>query len=131
MLEARQKRVAVSVATRDDFQVFYNLLMPGDLRTDEITLHNVDALLILSHYYEVHFVKLACEDFLLQGHVTTERLLQAHKYDLKRQYLRCVKELAKPAKPMTRNEMENISKASPDMLVDLAFEMRVQLNNEY
>ena len=47
-----------SVAHRqEEFEVFYNLLIPGAFRPKKVTEDNVDSLLTISEYYQVGFLK--------------------------------------------------------------------------
>ena len=65
-------------------------MLPGSWSPRKLNEANVDELLVLSEYYQVEFLKAACEDCLIALPATSARLLQAHRHDLKKQYARCV-----------------------------------------
>ena len=60
--EAGGKRIQVRVAR--SFALFYGLCMPGAFTAKKITLQTVDDLLAISDYYQVSFLKTACEDLI-------------------------------------------------------------------
>ncbi|CAE7216776.1 unnamed protein product [Symbiodinium sp. KB8] len=129
MQEAQQSVIKVEVARLEDFDVFYSLLRPGAWNADKVAEANVDALLAISDYYQaelkwsdlVTFLKTTCEDRLLSLPVTAGRLLQAHKRGLTRQYERCI---ASQARDCTPEDLVDISRTSPDIMLDLAMRMR-------
>lgn len=114
MKEAQQKSVKVEVAMPEDFELFYGLLLPGEWNLDAVTENNVDALLAISDYYQVGFIKKGCEKRLLELPVTMGRLLQAHRHGLVHQCERCINSLAGK---FTEKDLVDIGKAAPDLLL--------------
>ncbi|CAE7662322.1 Ufd4 [Symbiodinium pilosum] len=127
MREAQNRTIQVEVATKEDFEIFYNLLRPGAFRADKVTQHNVEALLTISEYYQVGFLKHACEDQLLRLPATPDRLLQAENMGLKRQYARCARALAKQC---MQEDLEQLRAASPTALMAVATAMRKLLQED-
>ncbi|CAE7195485.1 bath-38 [Symbiodinium natans] len=123
MQEAQQGSIKVEVATPGDFDLFYSLLLPGEWSPDLVTEKNVDALLGLSDYYQVRFIKKGCEKRLLQSPVTKARLMQAHRHGLKEQCTRCVDSLAAL---LTEQDLVEIGNASPELLLQVALAVRKQ-----
>ncbi|CAE7269980.1 KBTBD3, partial [Symbiodinium pilosum] len=82
MREAQSGTVQVEVATKEEFEVFYNLLIPGAFRPKKVTEDNVDSLLTISEYYQVGFLKIACRETLRSLPATPERLIQAEQTGL-------------------------------------------------
>ena len=121
MKEAHKKSVRVEVATPKDFELFYGLLLPGEWNLDAVTEKNVDALLGISDYYQVGFVKKGCEQRLLELPVTMVRLLQAERHGLKQQCERCINSLAAE---FTEEDLVKIGKAAPDLLLRAAQAVR-------
>ncbi|CAE7299388.1 bath-42 [Symbiodinium natans] len=115
MAEAQQRVIKVEVASKTDFELFYRLLFPAS-RKGKVGKKNVDALLAISDYYQVDFLKEACEKKLLRLPATVDRLIQAHKHGLKRQYQRCLSALALESKA---EDMARIRHFSADILLDL------------
>lgn len=125
MEEARNKRVKVDISSKEDFAGFYDLLLPGRWSPSKVTKTNVDALLVLSDYYQVEFLKAACEVKLASLPATIPRLLQAHKHGLKKQYARCVQALAQAdSKEFLSTEDLKALEANSDIYLDLALAMR-------
>ncbi|CAE7519526.1 bath-38 [Symbiodinium sp. CCMP2456] len=121
MKEATEQVIEVKVATKEEFEIFYGLIMPGARCFTQVTPDNVHALLCISDYYQVDFVKDACEEQLLRMPVTVERLLQAHKHDLPKQYRRCIASLSLISQPQDLNALP------PDVLLELTKEMQERL----
>eukprot|EP00439_Symbiodinium_sp_Y106_P079559 s21_g18.t1 len=115
---------------------------PGAWNADNATEANVDALLAISDYYQVAFLKTTCEMCsgvcwrfiqsagllhgvytlrLLSLPVTSGRLLQAHKRGLTRRCERCS---ASQARDCTPEDLVDLSQTSPDIMLDLAMRMR-------
>ena len=116
MKEAQQSIIKVEVVSKQDFEIFYNLLGPAAWSADKVTEKNVDALLAASDYYQVGFLKTACEDKLLALPASGHRLLQAHKHGLKRQHQRCIDSLGKGS---TKGDLTTLRQA-PDILLEVA-----------
>ncbi|CAE7416729.1 unnamed protein product [Symbiodinium sp. CCMP2456] len=114
MKEAQQKSVRVEVAMPEDFELFYGLLLPGEWNLDAVTESNVDALLAISDYYQVGFIKKGCEKRLLDLPVSMDRLLQAHRHGLTQQCGRCINSLAAQ---FTEKDLVKIGEAAPDLLL--------------
>ena len=123
MKEARQKSIRVEVASAQDFDFFYSLLLPGAWSPHMVTENNVDALLTISDYYQVGFIREGCEATLLLLPVAMERLLQAHRHGLTKQCERCVHSLAAD---FTEEDLAKIREASPELLLQAASAMRGQ-----
>ena len=120
MQESQERVIKVEVATRDEFNVLYDLLTPGAL-SKSINKKHVDALLRLSDYYEIDFVKEACEEVLLQMPVTAQRLLQASKHGLRRQQERSVKQLGQS---VDATGLLLLHDESPELLLAVACAMK-------
>ncbi|CAE6934330.1 unnamed protein product [Symbiodinium sp. CCMP2592] len=116
MKEAQQSVIKVDVASKVEFEVFYDLLLPMAWST-EVTEQNVDSLLAISDYYQVESIKQKCESRLLRLPPTGFRVMQAHKYGLKQQYLRCVGALAESS---TKEDLELLRQSEPDILLEVA-----------
>ncbi|CAE7765755.1 unnamed protein product [Symbiodinium sp. CCMP2592] len=123
MQEAKQGVIKVEVAKKEEFANFYSLLWPGEWSRDRVRGENVDALLAIADYYEVGFVKHACEDQLLTLPVTGQRLLQAHQTGLHRQYVRCIDSLASSD---CKEDLVMIGKEAPELLLDVALKMQAR-----
>lgn len=121
MKEATEQVIEVEVATQEEFEIFYGLILPGARCETQVTPDNVHALLCISDYYQVDFVKDACEEQLLRMPVTVERLLQAHKHDLLKQYRRCIASLSLISQP------QDLDALPPDVLLELTKEMQERL----
>ena len=124
MKEAQQKSIRVDVATRQDFNMFYGLLMPGEWSPDKITQTNVDALLAISDYYQVSFIKKCCEQRLLEMPATMARLLQAHRHGLEKQCKRCIDCLAAQ---FSEEDLAELCKAAPALLLQASCAMRQEV----
>lgn len=113
-------KVNADIASFRQFKEFYRLLTPVRGRTIQISATNVDYLLRLSEYYQVVHVKHECERCLDKLPVTVPRLLQASEFDLKRQYRRCVIEIARSYENHSPDSLE----AHPKIMLDLLKELR-------
>lgn len=123
MKEQEQKTIDVTIASKDDFDLFYDLLQPGAglVGKKKIVEKNVDALLTLAKYYQVSFLQRACEEVLLSLPASVQRLLQAKEHGLARQQSRCIGALAESC---TKKDLKMIHEASPDLVLRLAYTMR-------
>ncbi|CAE7618053.1 unnamed protein product [Symbiodinium microadriaticum] len=117
MKEAQHSVIKVDVAGKDEFNAFYDLLLPKAWSAEVVTEHNVDSLLGISDYYQVESIKQKCESRLLLLPPTGTRLLQAHKHGLKQQYQRCIGALAKRS---TKEDLEVLRQSEPDILLEVA-----------
>ncbi|CAE7041260.1 Enc1 [Symbiodinium sp. CCMP2456] len=124
MKEAQQSIIKVDVAGKEEFTIFYNLLGPVAWNARKVTKENVDTLLAISDYYQVETIKQTCEDLLLDLPPTGTRLLQAHQHCLKRQYQRCIHELAKKS---AKEDLEVIW-SQPDVFFELTLKKQDILN---
>ncbi|CAE7802319.1 bath-42 [Symbiodinium sp. CCMP2456] len=122
MREAQQGVIKVEVASKEEFEVFYEFLLPMAWGA-QVTVNNVDSLLAISDYYQVEIIKQGCEKCLLLCAPTARRLLQAHKHGLTRQYERCIGFLAKNS---TKADLE-LLRSQPDILFDLTLRKQVIL----
>lgn len=127
MREAQQRTIRVEVATKEEFDSFYSLLKPGAFSPERITHDNVDAMLTISLYYQVGFLRDACEARLLRLPATVDRFLQAEKMGLKRQQSRCAHELAQLC---TEEDLKRLQEASSDALMAVATAMRRLLQED-
>ena len=94
MAETQQRIIKVDMVNKAHFELFYGLLGPLSWSPEKVTEANVDALLVVSDYYQVRIIKQTCEDLLLRLPATARRLLQANQHGLQRQLRRCVDSLA-------------------------------------
>lgn len=127
MGEARSKRVAVSKSSKAEFVSFYDLMLPGAWSPSKVTEKNVDELLVLGDYYQVDFLKAACEDVLMALPVVVPRLLQAHVHGLRRQYERCLEAMAHWERRLDAKSFEEdlkLLEAHPRILMDLTLAMQ-------
>lgn len=122
MKEAQKSIIKVEVASKTEFKIFYDLLEPCSWSKDKISKANVDALLAISDYYQVDVVKQGCEQFLLGLPATGDRLLQAHKHGLNKQYQRCIVSIAEAG---TKDDLL-ILHGHPDVLLEVALEQQQQ-----
>ena len=116
--------MSVEFFTKEDFDLFYSLLIPGVFNSEVVSEDNVDPLLRMSDYYQVNFIKEGCAEGLLKLPVSCDRLLQAHQHGLSKQYHRCLEALARKC---SHEDMLKIQAASPVVLFDLAERMRCLL----
>ena len=124
MKEAQQSIIKVDVASKEEFTIFYELLVPMAWSTDRVTETNVDSLLAISDYYQVGMMKQACEQLLLGLPASGTRLLQAHKHGLKAQYQRCMSDLAKKS---TKADLEALQ-SYPDVFMEVTIRKQDMLN---
>lgn len=124
MKEAQQSIIKVDVASKEEFTIFYELLVPMAWSTDKVTKTNVDSLLAISDYYQVEIIKQRCENYLLRCAPTGSRLLQAHKHGLTSQYERCIGALAKKS---TKADLA-VLRSQPDILLDLTLRKQAILD---
>ena len=123
MREAQEGVIKVEVASKAEFKVFYDFLLPMAWGT-QVSVNNVDSLLAISDYYQVEMIKQRCEHHLLRCAPTGSRLLQAHRHGLKSQYERCIGALAKKS---TKVDLE-VLRSQPDILFDLLLRKQATLN---
>jgi hypothetical protein len=90
MEESRTKRIRLPDKAVFEWQVFYAFLEPVAGRRKQITVENVDFLLEWFDAYQIDLLLEDCELFLLSEPVTVDRLLQAKKFKLEKQYARCL-----------------------------------------
>lgn len=123
MKESQQSiiKVDVAVAAKQDFEIFYSLLGPGEWSREEVTESNIDGLLAISDYYQVDFIKAVCLEKLERLPVTAHRFMQAHKHGLKRQRERCLHELARAGQ---EKELVLLHSANADLLLEVALKKR-------
>mmetsp|Transcript_82026 Transcript_82026/g.265790 ORF Transcript_82026/g.265790 Transcript_82026/m.265790 type:complete len:224 (+) Transcript_82026:45-716(+) len=75
MAESRHRRFDVHIASKDEFQVFYDWLHPVSGRDLAITLGNMDAMLRISNYYQVQSLVDRCVGELRCAPPSAERLI--------------------------------------------------------
>mmetsp|Transcript_63407 Transcript_63407/g.136401 ORF Transcript_63407/g.136401 Transcript_63407/m.136401 type:complete len:252 (+) Transcript_63407:141-896(+) len=93
MLEGRTKRISIDRCEKE-YRVFRSFLQPVTGRKASIVKGNVNFLLEWFHYYQVAPLVHECEVFLLSQPVSIDRLIQAKTFHLKKQYKRCLTEVA-------------------------------------
>ncbi|CAE7574552.1 unnamed protein product [Symbiodinium microadriaticum] len=123
MREAQQGVIKVEVASKEEFKVFYDFLLPMAWGAP-VTVDSVDSLLAISDYYQVEIIKQRCENYLLRCAPTGSRLLQAHKHGLTSQYERCIGALAKKS---TKADLA-VLRSQPDILLDLTLRKQAILD---
>ncbi|CAE7938064.1 unnamed protein product [Symbiodinium necroappetens] len=123
MREAQQGVIKVEVASKEEFKVFYDFLLPMAWGAP-VTVDSVDSLLAISDYYQVEIIKQRCENYLLRCAPTGSRLLQAHKHGLTSQYERCIGALAKKS---TKADLA-VLRSQPDILFDLTLRKQAILD---
>mmetsp|Transcript_18344 Transcript_18344/g.35958 ORF Transcript_18344/g.35958 Transcript_18344/m.35958 type:complete len:249 (+) Transcript_18344:51-797(+) len=94
MTEAQSLRIPIDMVTKEQFLEFYGLLKPLAWNANMISEANVDAMLLLSDYYQVKLIKARCEKVLVEMPVSLARLMQADTHGLQPQYERCLKEVS-------------------------------------
>ena len=95
MLEKTTKQIEVHV-TKEEWTIFYNFLHPATGRLQKVHQDTVDVLLPLFDKYQLTVLVNECEELLLRMMpVTVDRLLQADKYNLEKQYRRSLLHFAK------------------------------------
>jgi hypothetical protein len=90
MEEGRSRRIKLPDKAVEEWQVFYAFLEPVAGRRRQISVENVDFLLEWFDEYQIDLLMEDCETFLLSEPVTVDRLLQAKKFKLGKQYARCL-----------------------------------------
>eukprot|EP00439_Symbiodinium_sp_Y106_P061229 s232_g9.t1 len=84
-MSSPDNRIKVDVASPADFAAFCSMMRPGAWSASNVNEDNVEGLLSISDYYQVDFVKEACEARLLaMPLLPLPRLLQAQRYGLKK-----------------------------------------------
>ena len=95
MLEKTTKQIEVHV-TKEEWTMFYNFLHPATGRLQKVHQDTVDVLLPLFDEYQLTVLVNECEELLLRMMpVTVDRLLQADKCNLEKQYRRSLLHFAK------------------------------------
>ncbi|CAE7246484.1 unnamed protein product [Symbiodinium sp. CCMP2592] len=130
LLAQGTKKVEVKAATAHEFDAFYSLLLPGYFRSDKITEDNLGPLLALSDHYQVDFVKWGCEEKLRSLPVTVSRLVQAHDCGLDDQYARCLKKLGECPQLLKKEDLEELGRTKPNLLLEVAWSMREESNRD-
>jgi len=90
---SKRRRIDLPGKTMEEFKSFMRFVRPDTARSARITSENVDHMLQWAAEFQLPALQQECEDYLLSLPVNAERLLQAHRFGLKEQYRRCVKEL--------------------------------------
>ncbi|CAE6937347.1 bath-38 [Symbiodinium microadriaticum] len=120
--ESKDKRIKVDVASFADFAAFCNMMRPGAWSASNVNEDNVEGLLSISDYYQVDFVKEACEARLLtMPLLPLPRLLQAQRYGLQKLFRHAVMHLAEKGKEA---ELRQLRISSPDAMLEVALQMR-------
>ena len=94
MLEKTTKQIEVHV-TKEEWTMFYNFLHPATGRLQKVHQDTVDVLLPLFDELQLTVLVNECEEPLLRMPVSVDRLLQAEKYNLEKQYRRSLRHFAK------------------------------------
>jgi hypothetical protein len=92
MHEKHQQKLNLPGKTKDDLQLFLEFVRP--LSRKYVDVGTVDRMLPWFDEYEVKGMKEECHALLLTLPVNSQRLLQADRYGLAKQYERCVKALS-------------------------------------
>lgn len=110
MREGLARRVDLPGKSKAEFEMFMAFLRPCSRQ--QVDESNIDQMLPWFDEYQVAVLKERCEELLLNTPVSSQRLLQAHRYQLKRQYARCLEKL-----PFSsfQNDFEEIA-SSPEVL---------------
>lgn len=116
MKEGMERRIDLPGKSKTEFEAFLSFLHPVKGRTAKVTEENVDFLVEWFDQYEIISMKDECESFLLTLPYDVDRLLQAKKFGLHRQYARCLQAVAEDFEAM---ELEKVAKADPDVMVEL------------
>jgi hypothetical protein len=93
MRETESGRVELTGKSKSEFEAVMKFLRPRTARSMRIATENVDFLVKWFDEYEMMDLKNECEEFLMGLPCTTDRLMQAHRFSLRRQYDRCLKEI--------------------------------------
>ena len=119
MIEGQAQRIKVDIASKEEFDKFYRLLLPAYGRKEQLSEGCVDAILALSDYYQVEALKAECEAYLMSLPISIHRLLQSEKHGIKMQYARCLASL----KDDPEIDLKAL-KGYPEIIFDLAIAMQ-------
>uniref|UniRef100_A0A7S2VM03 BTB domain-containing protein n=1 Tax=Zooxanthella nutricula TaxID=1333877 RepID=A0A7S2VM03_9DINO len=118
MAEQQQMTVNIDaqVASKDEFQVFYNLLLPfsGSVK-NAVTAANAESLFRISDFYQVKQLRAQCLRMLLMSPHTVGKLIFAHKTGLADLYATTLRGLG----PVSTGDIE-LAKDVPQVLADVA-----------
>eukprot|EP00746_Dinoflagellata_sp_MGD_P026528 gnl/MRDRNA2_/MRDRNA2_162540_c0_seq1.p1 gnl/MRDRNA2_/MRDRNA2_162540_c0~~gnl/MRDRNA2_/MRDRNA2_162540_c0_seq1.p1 ORF type:complete len:303 (+),score=56.65 gnl/MRDRNA2_/MRDRNA2_162540_c0_seq1:86-994(+) len=89
MREGLSYRIELPDKSKEEFMMFMTFLRP--VSRVHVTVENVDQMLPWFDEYQIATLKEDCESLLLTLPVTSERLLQAYKFDLEKLYSYCLK----------------------------------------
>eukprot|EP00929_Paragymnodinium_shiwhaense_P007417 TRINITY_DN111328_c0_g1_i1.p1 TRINITY_DN111328_c0_g1~~TRINITY_DN111328_c0_g1_i1.p1 ORF type:complete len:210 (-),score=47.41 TRINITY_DN111328_c0_g1_i1:273-902(-) len=97
------------------FRQFFRSHAAVGSHSELLTVENVDRLLPWFHEYQMSKMLRECEQLLMGVPVTTARLVQAHTYDLKKQYRRALHAVAQKIAVMEVAGLEE----HPQIIADL------------
>lgn len=115
MKESQMRRIEVTIATRDEFLLFYELIQPFAWDPSKVAEENFETLLKISSYYQVEPLKQRCASILDALPATVSRLMLARKHGLTEQTEKFVYELATNLSVETANEL----KADPSVVKEV------------
>mmetsp|Transcript_36621 Transcript_36621/g.73815 ORF Transcript_36621/g.73815 Transcript_36621/m.73815 type:complete len:231 (-) Transcript_36621:219-911(-) len=94
MSEEKKGVISLEGKSKEEFRAFRDFLLPRTVDGVRVTKENVDMLLPWFDEYGCTSLKQECERLLMSVPPDVDRLLQAHRYDLKAQYRRCLEKIA-------------------------------------
>jgi hypothetical protein len=109
MQETTTKQIEVH-KTKEEWMMFYAFLHPATGRSCKVEHGTVDMLLPIFDEYQMNLLVDECEALLLAMPPSVDRLLQAERYGLSKQYNRCLVHVAASMKELKTAEIEMLSK---------------------
>ena len=109
MQETTTKQIEVH-KTKEEWMMFYAFLHPATGRSCKVEHGTVDMLLPIFDEYQMNLLVDECEALLLAMPPSVDRLLQAERYGLSKQYNRCLVRVAASMKELKTAEIEMLSK---------------------
>lgn len=88
MREGLSRKLELPGKSKEELEMFLSFLRP--LSRVRVTAENVDQMLPWFDEYQIMMLKKDCESVLLDLPVTTDRLMQAHKFCLEKLYRQCL-----------------------------------------
>lgn len=116
MKEGADRRVELPGKSKAEFEEFLRFLHPATARAAEVNESNVDFLVEWFNEYEIDSMQSECEAFLLALPCTVDRLLQAKRFCLHKQYARCLQAVGDD---FERMDIERVAKVAPEVMVEL------------
>lgn len=116
MKETCSRRIELAGKSKGEFEVFLCFVHPGTARQQRIDVQNVDYLVAWFDEYGMNALKDECESFLMTLPSSVERLLQARRLSMRRQYARCLEEVGKNFETMN---MKDVLEKAPELMPEL------------